>query len=160
ASGQPRVWAEVDDAGNIYAMWEAEDPADPEFPDEPPFEPSDGRLVIPVEPPDQAVLTAVSERLQRAAMPRSYAGSIYAADPPPRAVRAMFARQLQERGLEEPPDIREALSIADRDRRYWYLQLYMRQASRLLHDHRASTLIPLYREMCRVNLKTGGLELR
>lgn len=160
ASGHPRVWAEVDDQGEIYAMWEAEDPADPEFPDELPFKPSDGRRVIPVEPPDQAVLSAVSERLQRAAMPRSYAGSIYAADPPPRAVWAMFAHQLAERALEEPSDIRDVLSLSDRDRRYWYLQLWLRQASRILHDHRFHTLIPLYQEMCRVNLKTGKLELR
>ena len=160
ASGQPRVWAEIDDAGNIYAMWEAEDPADPEFPDEPPFEPEEGLVLIQVEAPDEKLLGAVAERLERAPMPQGFTRSIYAANHSPRAVRAMFARQLQERGLEEPPDIREVLSIADRDRRYWYLQLYMRQASRLLHDHRASTLIPLYREMFRVNLKTGKLELR
>ena len=36
----------------------------------------------------------------------------------------------------------------------------MRQASRLLHDHRASTLVPLYREMCRVDRRTGRLVLR
>src|SRR5690606_16263610 len=37
ASGQPRVWAELDDLGEIVSIWEAEDPADPEWPDEPPF---------------------------------------------------------------------------------------------------------------------------
>ncbi|WP_461369129.1 hypothetical protein [Candidatus Darwinibacter acetoxidans] len=160
ASGHPRVWAALDDLGEIVSIWEAEDPADPEFPDEPPFEPEEGLVLVQVEAPDEKLLGAVAERLERAPMPQGFTRSIYAADPPPRAVRAMFARQLQERGLEEPPDIREALSIADRDRRYWYLQLYMRQASRLLHDHRASTLVPLYREMCRVDRRTGRLVLR
>lgn len=160
ASGQPRVWAEVDDQGEIMGMWEAEDPADPEWPDEPPIQAGDGRVVISIEPPDERLLRAVTERLERSAMPPVFARSIYAADPPPRAARAMLSRQLAERGLEEPHDIREALSIADRDRRYWYLQLYMRQASRLLHDHRASTLIPLYREMCRVDPTSGRLQLQ
>lgn len=160
ASGHPRVWAALDDLGEIVAIWEAEDPADPEFPDEPPFEPEEGLALIQVEAPDEKLLGAVAKRLERAPMPQGFTRSIYAADPPPRAVRAMFARQFQERGLEEPPDIREVLSIADRDRRYWYLQLYMRQASRLLHDHRASTLVPLYREMCRVDRRTGRLVLR
>lgn len=160
ASGHPRVWAALDDLGEIVAVWEAEDPADPEWPDEPPFEPEEGLVLIQVEPPDEKLLGAVAERLERAPMPQGFTRSIYAADQPPRALRAMFARQLQERGLEEPPDIREVLSIADRDRKYWYLQLYMRQASRLLHDHRASTLVPLYREMCRVDRRTGRLVLR
>src|SRR5690606_7368440 len=160
ASGHPRVWAALDDLGEIVSIWEAEDPADPEWPDEPPFEPEEGLVLIQVEPPDEKLLKAVAERLERVPMPQGFTRSIYASDPPPRAIRTMFARQLQERGLEEPPDIREVLSIADRDRKYWYLQLYMRQASRLLHDHRASTLVHLYREMCRVDRRTGRLVLR
>jgi len=160
ASGHPRVWAALDDLGEIVSIWEAEDPADPEWPDEPPFEPEEGLVLIQVEPPDEKLLKAVAERLERVPMPQGFTRSIYASDPPPRAIRTMSARQLQERGLEEPPDIREVLSIADRDRKYWYLQLYMRQASRLLHDHRASTLVPLYREMCRVDRRTGRLVLR
>lgn len=159
ASGQPRVWAEVDDAGNIYAMWEAEDPADPEFPDEPPFEPHPGRVLVPLDAPGEAILSAVNARLDQVAIPQVFARSIYATSSPHQAVRALLADQLRVRALEEPDDIRDVLTIADRDRRHWYLQLYFRQASRVLCNHRASTLIPLYREMCRVNLKTGKLEL-
>ncbi len=171
ASGRPRIWAVVDDAGRIISMWESEDPADLEDPDACPIGLVDangnsiiptGGAVVRLQAPKPEQLAVVMDRLQRAPLPSRYPWHLTASTPPdvvPRLHRGLFRKALQERGLEEPPDIRDAYSIRNPHRRDWYLQLWLRNASRVLHDHKAHTLIPLYQDMFRVDKRTGRLEL-
>src|SRR5690606_20430651 len=170
ASGHPRVWAEVDERGEIVTMWEAEDPADADLPDLLPVEgskdaegnPVSDRLVLPLLMPDECAVSTVVDRLLTATRAQRLTESRLAAQVDPVIIHsAMCDEQFQERGLEIPDDIRAVFTdISDHDRRYWYLQLWLRQASRLLHDHRSSTLIPLYKEMFRVDRRTGRLVLQ
>lgn len=82
-------------------------------------------------------------------------------DPNPMEIlHAMFVAQLQERNLDVPENIRDVYSISDYDRKHWYLQLWLRQASRLLFNHRPSTHIPLHLGMFKVDRSTGRLLLK
>lgn len=162
ASGHPRVWAEVDDQGEIHTMWEAEDPADPDFPDEPPFEPGEGRVVIPILVPDEWAISAIRDRLTDPPQSEWLTKSRFASQVDPVSIlRTMYDEQLRERGLEIPDDIRAVFTdISDYDLRHWYLQLWLRQASRLLHNHRPSTMCPLYCDAFRVDRATGALIIK
>src|SRR5690606_84862 len=131
ASGHPRVWAEVDERGEIVTMWEAEDPADPDFPDEPPIEvskddegnPISDRLVLPLLMPDEWAISTVRDRLLTAPRGQWLTRSRFAAQVDPVNIHsAMCDEQFQERGLEIPDDIRAVFTdISDHDRRYCYL---------------------------------------
>lgn len=163
-SGHPRLWAEAAADDSIVAVWEAEDPADDEDPDRPPFVASDpSNQVVPVELDERALATVLARLV--AARPPSFAGrGVWSGlTRPDELQRAVFERQLGERiaahpdRLEMPADIRDVLSVQDRDTRTWYLQLYLRAASRVVQDHRASTLIPLLKDTFRVDRAKGLL---
>lgn len=170
SSGHPQVWAIVDEVGNIIAMWEAEDPVDEEFPDECPFGLTDergnsiipvGGAVVPVQFPSEQQLVALKGILAKAPMPKFASRGIWVNHKTSEEiVQTIFDKEMQSRGLEPIPDVREALSVQDIDKRNWRIQLWLRAVSRVRKDHRAFTLIPLFEEMFRVDKRTGKLEFK
>lgn len=170
ASGHPRVWAIVDDAGNILSMWEAEDPVDEEFPDECPIGLTDergnsiipvGGAVVPVQFPTEQQLVALKGILAKTPMPQFASRGVWVGHKTPEGiVKTIFDKEMQSRGLEPIPDVREALYVQDIDKRNWRIQLWLRAVSRVRQDHRAFTLIPLFEEMFRVDERTGQLTFK
>lgn len=170
ASGYPRMWAIVDDAGNILSMWEAEDPVDGEFPDECPIGLADerensiipvGGAVVPVQFPTEQQLVALKGILAKTPMPQFASRGVWVGHKTPEGiVKTIFDKEMQSRGLEPIPDVREALYVQEVDKRNWRIQLWLRAVSRVRKDHRAFTLIPLFEEMFRVDKRTGKLEFK
>jgi len=165
ASGDPHIWVVVDARGEILEMWEAEDPVDAEFPEDPALEPEElpqGMAVVPVRAPKADLLAWVMQRLANTPLPSWHGRSVYKTIQHPGQVqRTMLLRWLASRGLEVPGDIRDVYGgISDEQRRHWYLQLWLRAASRILCDSRMESLIPLYKAAFRVDSRTGVLELQ
>lgn len=163
ASGNPRVWAEIDVSGNIIGMWEAEDPANDEFPDEQPLHPDadSGLRVQRLELPSEQLLARLLEECAPTQRPSWHAASRYRhVDDPSALCKAVAGHQFAQRGLEVPDDIRGVYSeIDDYEKRYWRVQLWLRALSRVRHDHRNNSLIRLYQEVFRAGAD-GQLELR
>lgn len=170
ASGHPRIWAIVDDADNIISMWEAEDPADEEFPDECPIGLTDeksssiipvGGAVVPLQFPTEQQLVALKDILVKTPMPQFASRGIWVHHKTPEGiVQAIFDKEMGSRGLEPIPDVREALFVQDIDKRNWRIQLWLRGVSRVKKGHRAFTLIPLFETTFRVDKRTGTLEFK
>src|SRR5690606_20958396 len=135
------------------------------FPDDPPLyleELPQSWALLPLQVPSEDLIREVIQRVERASLPSWHGRSVYRECLScGETCQSMFANALKRRWLEVPDDVREVYSaVSQVEKRYWYLQLWLRSASRVLCDHTAETLIPLYREMLRVDKRTGRLQLK
>ena len=171
ASGDPYIWVVYDDQNNIIGGWEAEDPANTEFPDVSPIVAPDNlqqphSKAVKVKIPTIKYLAPLLEdTFKRAKLPAWKDTSVYKeAKTPEQLVRKMVKKAAEDRLLEMPSeqtDFRDfILSVDDDQKRNWRTQLILRSVSRTRAGTYNSQLIKLLQDHFKVNPKTGVMDFK
>src|SRR5690606_2358282 len=147
-SGNPELWALVDNDGNIHAFWEAEDPVDWLEGECPVSIPSaQGLKAVRLSAPPVTVVEAIEERMTKAACERRQ--------------KLDLAKELKYRRLEEPENIRDVYSaLKDERKRDWYILLWVRSSYRSLFSAKDAYPGELFAQMVRIDPKKRRWELR
>lgn len=171
ASGDPYIWVVYDDANNIVGGWEAEDPANNEFPDLAPIvdpeklsKPHPKAVKVKI-PTIKYLAPLLEDTFKKAKLPEWKDKSVYKdAANPEQLVRKMVKRAAEDRMLEMPSeqtDFRDfILSVDDDQKRNWRTQLIMRSISRTRAGTYNSQLIKLLQDNFKVNPKTGIMDFK
>jgi hypothetical protein len=162
-SGNPKVWANINERGEIYTLWEAEDPVNDEFPDDPPIKGREGLTTVQLKLPTNEQIKRLIQQSQDSECPEWQHRSIYKdCRDNHELLCEMVRKQLQERSMDDFDDLEELLStqqVPEREKRDWRKQLISRSASRILFNDPLDDFGALLQNYFRVGQK-GNLSLK
>jgi len=162
-SGNPKVWAFVNDRGEIYTLWEAEDPINDEFPDDPPIKGREGLTRVQLKMPTNEQIRRLIQQAQNSNCPEWQHRSIYKSCRDNHELLCeMVRRLLQERSLDDFDNLEDLLStqqVPEQEKRDWRKQLIFRSASRILLNQPLDDFGALLQNYFRVGQK-GTLSLK
>jgi len=162
-SGNPKVWALVDEKGEINSLWEAEDPVNDEFPDDPPIDEREGLTLKQLKLPTNEQIKRLIQQVQNSECPEWQHRSIYKSCRDNHELLCELVRQLlQDRSLDDFDDLEELLSrqqVPEQEKRDWRKQLISRSASRILFNSFLDDFPSLLEKYFKVGQK-GTLSLK
>ena len=162
-SGNPKVWALVNEKGEINTIWEAEDPVNEEFPDDPPIDEGEGLTLKHLKLPTNEQIKRLIQQVQNSDCPGWQHRSIYHKCRDNHELLCEMVRQLlQERSLDDFDDLEELLSkqqVPEQEKRDWRKQLISRSASRILLNSELDDFASLLEKYFKVGQK-GTLSLK
>ena len=162
-SGNPKVWALVNEKGEIHTIWEAEDPVNDEFPDDPPIDEREGLTLKHLKMPTNEQIKRLIQQVQNSDCPGWQHRSIYKDCRDNHELLCEMVRQLlQERSLDDFDDLEELLSkqqVPEQEKRDWRKQLISRSASRILFNSSLDDFGSLLEKYFKVGQK-GTLSLK
>jgi hypothetical protein len=150
-SGNPKVWALITEKGEINTLWEAEDPANDEFPDDPPIKEREGLTRVQLKMPSHRQIKRLIQQSQNSERPEWQHRSIYKDCRDNHELLCEMVRQLlQERSLDDFDNLEDLIStqqVPEQEKRDWRKQLITRSASRILFNtpnHDFGSLLQTY----------------
>lgn len=162
-SGNPKVWALVNEKGEINTIWEAEDPVNDEFPDDPPIDEKEGLTLKQLKLPTNEQIKRLIQQVQNSECPEWQHRSTYKGCRDNHELLCEMVRQLlQDRSLDDFDDLEELLSkqqVPEQEKRDWRKQLISRSASRILFNSPLDDFASLLEKYFRVGQK-GTLTLK
>jgi hypothetical protein len=162
-SGNPKVWALVNEKGEINSVWEAEDPVNDEFPDDPPIDEIEGLTLKQLKLPTNEQIKRLIQQVQNSECPEWQHRSVYKGCRDNHELLTEMVRQLlQDRSLDDFDDLEELLSkqqVPEQEKRDWRKQLISRSASRILLNSPLDDFASLLENYFKVGQK-GTLSLK
>jgi len=162
-SGNPKVWASVNKKGEIYTLWEAEDPINDEFPDDPPIKGREGLTTLQLKMPTNEQIRRLIQQSQNSDCPKWQHRSIYKSCRNNHELLCeMVRRLLQERSLDDFDNLEDLLStqqVPEQEKRDWRKLLISRSASRILFNQPLDDFGALLQNYFKVGQK-GTLSLK
>jgi hypothetical protein len=170
ASRNPHMFVQIDAKGRILHVYDDEDPLDEFDPEKvPPLGlnlPIDTNMVR-VNLADRGTIETLmryfDERLRGLPSPEWVAHNPQYNGTAENTIQQLYLKTLRDRA----PDLlfdkfkkEDILAIEDDQLRAWMFQLYLRDMSRVLHNHQTANLVDLVSKDLRLDARTGNLEVK